>query len=124
MNLLVLLWRIRRFFIYGRTYRKSGPNLFRGNLVDFQSTFRQRIFTFALHIMLQLNHIRENKEEVITRLAVKNFDAKTLIENIITMDGDRRKIQGELDTINSEETLLPNKLETCSDPESKPRPMT
>ncbi len=56
--------------------------------------------------MLQLNFIRENKDEVITRLAVKNFDAKELVGKIITIDGDRRKIQGELDALNSEANTL------------------
>lgn len=60
--------------------------------------------------MLQLNYIRENKEEVITRLAVKNFDAKTLVEQIITIDGDRRKIQGELDTLNSEANTIAKQI--------------
>ena len=56
--------------------------------------------------MLQLNYIRENKEEIIARLAVKNFDAKAHIEKIISMDSDRRKIQGELDALNSEANTL------------------
>ena len=56
--------------------------------------------------MLQLNYIRENKEEVVTRLAVKNFDAKDLVEKIISIDSDRRKIQTELDTLNSEANTI------------------
>ena len=56
--------------------------------------------------MLQLNYIRENKEEVVTRLAVKNFDAKELVEKIISFDSDRRKIQTELDTLNSEANTI------------------
>lgn len=56
--------------------------------------------------MLQLNYIRENKEEVITRLAIKNFDAKESVERIISLDSDRRKIQTELDTLNSEANAI------------------
>ncbi|MBI4945517.1 MAG: serine--tRNA ligase [Bacteroidetes bacterium] len=56
--------------------------------------------------MLQLNYIREHKEEVIARLAVKNFDAKELVEKIISFDSDRRKIQTELDTLNSEANTI------------------
>src|ERR1035437_1960582 len=56
--------------------------------------------------MLQLNYIRENKEEVVTRLAVKNFDAKDLVEKIISIDSERRKIQTELDTLNSEANTI------------------
>ena len=33
--------------------------------------------------MLSINYIRENKEEAIERLAVKNFDAKNLITEIL-----------------------------------------
>ena len=56
--------------------------------------------------MLQLNYIRENKEDVVTRLAIKNFEAKELVEKIIFIDSDRRKIQTELDTLNSEPMRL------------------
>ncbi len=56
--------------------------------------------------MLQLNYIRENKEEVITRLAVKNFDAKEHVEKIISIDSNRRKIQAELDALNGEANTL------------------
>ena len=56
--------------------------------------------------MLQLNYIRDNKDEVIARLAVKNFAAGELVENIILLDGDRRKIQGELDALNAEANAL------------------
>lgn len=43
--------------------------------------------------MLNLKFIQENKETVIERLAVKNFDARHLVEKIITLDGERKKIQ-------------------------------
>ena len=33
--------------------------------------------------MLQIQFIRENKEEVITRLAKKNMDAKSIVEEVI-----------------------------------------
>ena len=60
--------------------------------------------------MLQLNYIRENKDEVITRLAVKNFDAKVQIEKILSLDNDRRKIQQELDSLNSEANTLAKQI--------------
>jgi len=49
--------------------------------------------------MLSINYIRENKEEAIERLAVKNFDAKDLIELAISIDEARRKTQNEMDTL-------------------------
>src|ERR1051325_618283 len=60
--------------------------------------------------MLQLNYIRENKDEVITRLSVKNFDAKTYVEKILSLDSDRRKIQGELDALNAEANALAKQI--------------
>jgi len=47
--------------------------------------------------MLQINIIRENPQEVIDRLAIKNFDAKESIEKIITLDSKRRETQKKLD---------------------------
>lgn len=45
--------------------------------------------------MLNLKFIQENKETVIERLAVKNFDARELIEKIIYLDKERRQLQQE-----------------------------
>ena len=50
-----------------------------------------------LLLMLELQRIRENKEEIIERLTVKNFDAATLVEEIIDLDRQRRAKQKMLD---------------------------
>ncbi len=47
--------------------------------------------------MLQVNFIRENKQEVIERLAIKNFAAVEIIDKILELDENRRKIQKQLD---------------------------
>ena len=60
--------------------------------------------------MLQLNYIREKSEDVISRLAIKNFDAKNLVQQVLTLDVDRRKIQTELDTLNSEANTLAKQI--------------
>ncbi|MBI4931040.1 MAG: serine--tRNA ligase [Bacteroidetes bacterium] len=52
--------------------------------------------------MLQLNYIRENKDDVITRLAVKNFDAREHVEKILSLDSERRFLQTEIDSRNAE----------------------
>ena len=52
--------------------------------------------------MLQIQFIRENKEEVIARLAKKNMDAKSIVEDIINFDEKRRSTQVALDTILAE----------------------
>ncbi|MCX6232401.1 MAG: serine--tRNA ligase [Bacteroidetes bacterium] len=47
--------------------------------------------------MLQLNYIRENTAEVIERLAVKNFKAADIIQEILLLDNQRRECQKKLD---------------------------
>lgn len=56
--------------------------------------------------MLQLHYIREHKEDVIARLAIKNFDAAASVEKILTLDSDRRKLQHELDSLLNESNKL------------------
>ena len=43
--------------------------------------------------MLSLKLLRENPQTVIDRLALKNFDARELVESIIAMDDKRRALQ-------------------------------
>jgi seryl-tRNA synthetase len=52
--------------------------------------------------MLQIQFIRENKEEVIARLAKRNMDAKSIVEDVINLDENRRSTQVALDTILAE----------------------
>ena len=56
--------------------------------------------------MLQIAYIRENKDEVIKRLAKKNMDATSLIELVVDLDEKRRATQVELDTIKAESNKL------------------
>ena len=49
--------------------------------------------------MLQLNYIREQKEEAIQKLAKKGFDATTILAEVITLDDKRKSTQAELDSI-------------------------
>lgn len=57
--------------------------------------------------MLQLNFIRENKDLVIKKLNVKNFkDAETSIDNVLTLDNQRREIQTHLDEIKSQQNII------------------
>ncbi|APU96130.1 MULTISPECIES: serine--tRNA ligase [Sphingobacterium] len=52
--------------------------------------------------MLQLNYIRENRDTVIERLAVKHFKEIGLVDEIISLDEERRKIQSESDALSAE----------------------
>lgn len=47
--------------------------------------------------MLSLNFIRDNKQEVIDRLSIKNFPAEEIIGQIINLDNQRRDTQKQLD---------------------------
>ena len=43
--------------------------------------------------MLQVSYIRENREKVLERLAVKNFKQLDLVDEIIQLDNERRAAQ-------------------------------
>jgi len=49
--------------------------------------------------MLQLNYIREQKEEAIQKLAKKGFDATTILAEVIALDDKRKSTQAELDSV-------------------------
>ncbi|PLX04406.1 MAG: serine--tRNA ligase [Marinilabiliales bacterium] len=47
--------------------------------------------------MLQIKYIRDNKQEVVDRLKIKNFDAAQLIDDLLNADEIRRSAQKQLD---------------------------
>ena len=60
--------------------------------------------------MLQLNYIRENTQEVIDKLGIKNIDAKEIILKVIDFDNKRKKTQKLLDDILFESNNLAKKI--------------
>jgi len=60
--------------------------------------------------MLQVPFIRENKDLVINRLAKKNIDATSMINDVIALDEDRRRIQTELDNTLAESNSLSKEI--------------
>jgi seryl-tRNA synthetase len=60
--------------------------------------------------MLELSFIRENPDAVIKRLAVKNFDAITLVQQIIALDAKRRDTQKILDDTLSQSNLIAKEI--------------
>jgi seryl-tRNA synthetase len=52
--------------------------------------------------MLTINLIREKRDFVIERLKVKNFEAETIIDNILSLDTRRRETQSKTDFLQSE----------------------
>ena len=51
--------------------------------------------------MLQVTYIKANRAEVLKRLAKKNFSQSSLVDTIIAHDDERKKLQYELDEIQS-----------------------
>jgi seryl-tRNA synthetase len=61
--------------------------------------------------MLQINFIRENKDEVIKRLAIKNFkDAETIINQVMELDNNRRNTQKDGDSVKAEANSLAKQI--------------
>ena len=60
--------------------------------------------------MLQVPFIRENKDLVIARLAKRNIDATKIINDVISFDEDRRRIQAELDNTLAESNALSKEI--------------
>jgi seryl-tRNA synthetase len=60
--------------------------------------------------MLQLSSIRNNPEEVINRLSIKNFDGKGVINRIIEIDAARRKTQTEMDQVLAHQNSLAKQI--------------
>jgi seryl-tRNA synthetase len=61
---------------------------------------------FKILTMLQIAHLRENKEAVIKALAKRNIDATTLVETAIDLDEKRRSTQVELDNTLAESNKI------------------
>lgn len=60
--------------------------------------------------MIQLAYIRENKQDVISRLAIKNIDASAAIEEILALDQEKRKTQTEVEALLSEQNTLAKQI--------------
>jgi len=52
--------------------------------------------------MLQVSYIRDNREQVLERLAVKNFKQPQLVDEIIQLDEKRRTTQNQMDTVSAQ----------------------
>src|SRR5690606_8538111 len=52
--------------------------------------------------MLQVTYIRENRDQVLERLEIRNFKALELVDEVIALDDRRRQLQTESDSIAAE----------------------
>jgi len=60
--------------------------------------------------MLQIQTIRESRERVLERLAIKHFDAVKIVDDILSIDSRRRTTQNELDTLLNEANVLAKQI--------------
>jgi len=60
--------------------------------------------------MLQVAYIREHRDEVIQKLAIKNFDAENIVDELISLDEKRRKTQAEHDDTLAESNKLSKEI--------------
>jgi seryl-tRNA synthetase len=61
--------------------------------------------------MLQLNYIRDNKEEAIKRLNLKNFkDAEAVINSVIELDNNRKAAQKQADDCKAEANTIARQI--------------
>lgn len=47
--------------------------------------------------MLQVNFLRQHKDEVLRRLAIKNFKHPQIVDEVIALDDERKRVQAEFD---------------------------
>ena len=60
--------------------------------------------------MLQVSYIRENREQVLERLAVKNFKQPEVVDQIIKLDEQRRESQSKLESIAAEANAIAKQI--------------
>jgi seryl-tRNA synthetase len=61
--------------------------------------------------MLQLNYIRDNKDEILKRLNLKNFkDAESIINSVIELDNNRKAAQKQADDCKAEANTLARQI--------------
>ncbi len=56
--------------------------------------------------MLTLKTLRDDPQHVIEKLAVKNFDARAIVEKVLELDTDRRSLRTESDAIVAKQKQL------------------
>ncbi len=60
--------------------------------------------------MIQLSYLRENTQEVIQRLAIKNFNATEIVTKVLEADTNRRETQQKLDETLAESKQIANEI--------------
>ena len=63
--------------------------------------------------MLQLQYIKEHREECISRLKIKNVkDVEARIDEILRLDADRRALQARADAVKADQNRVAKEIGT------------
>ncbi len=60
--------------------------------------------------MLQLQNLREDREDIIQALGKRNLEAETMVDEVLSLDEKRRSIQAELDNTLAEANTLSKEI--------------
>lgn len=60
--------------------------------------------------MLTLKYIADNKEHVVSALAIKNFDASSIVDQVLTLDVERRSLKSQSDEAQAEMNALSREI--------------
>ena len=60
--------------------------------------------------MLQVNFLKENREQVLAGLKKRNFKQMELVDEAISLDEERKKLQFELDNLNAEKNKISKEI--------------
>ena len=61
--------------------------------------------------MLQINYIRDNKDDALKRLAIKNFkDAEVILTSVLEKDNLRRQVQKQTDEVKAESNQIAKQI--------------
>jgi len=60
--------------------------------------------------MLEISQLRENHQEIVERLKIKNFDAKKIVSELLELDKEKRETQTESDSYLSQRNSLSKEI--------------
>lgn len=60
--------------------------------------------------MLTVKYIADNKEQVISALAIKNFDATDIVDKVISLDAERKSLKSQSDNAQAEMNALSREI--------------
>lgn len=78
--------------------------------MDPQPPSQMPYFCYVNHIMIPIAYIREHRDEVISRLAVKNLDAATTVDEVLAADAEKRRVQTESEALLAEQNTLAKQI--------------